>query len=104
MKLLDLDGKRISLLSDLIQEVFVHWGLGRVLPRGGIHLDAMDPDISPEGQPDHIQVLASVAEGTGEVDVHCRDGDIFRVPACTGAQRCSGFGYLSCRRGPKGQL
>lgn len=33
----------------------------------------MDPDVSPEGQAHDVQVIASVAEGTGEVDEHCQD-------------------------------
>lgn len=81
--LADLKGKSISLLSDLPQEEFLHRGLSRVLSRGRVHLDALDPDVSPEGQTHHVQVVASIAEGAGEVDVDCKEGDIFRVPAVT---------------------
>lgn len=83
----DLKGKSVSLLSDLLQEEFLHGCLGRVLPRGRVDLDALDPDVPPEGQPHHVQVFASVAEGAGEVDVHCKDGDAVRGPAFTGCKR-----------------
>lgn len=77
----DMKGKSISLLSDLPQEEFLHRGLSRVLPHGWVHLDVLDPDVSPEGQTHHVQVVASVAEGAGKVDIDCKEGDIFRVPA-----------------------
>lgn len=80
----DLKGKSISLLSDLPQEEFLHRGLSRVLPRGRVHLDTLDPDVSPERQTHHVQVVASIAEGAGEVDVDCKEGGIFRVPAVAG--------------------
>lgn len=88
----DLKGKNISLLSDLPQEVFLHRGLRCVVPCGRVHLDALDPDVSPEGQAHHVQVITSVAEGAGEVDVHCKEGDIFRVPAVTGFKIVSDSG------------
>lgn len=93
----DLKGKGISLLSDLLQEEFLHRRLGRVLPRGWVHLDALDPDVPPEGQPHHVQVVASVAEGAGQVDVDCKDQNIVRVPGNYGVPGGLGFRYLSCR-------
>lgn len=100
----DLKGKSMSLLSALPQEEFLHRGLSRVLPRGRVHLDALDPDVPPEGQTHHVQVLASVAEGADEVDVDCKEGDIFRVPAVTAFKGGLGFRYLSCPSGRKGPL
>lgn len=67
-----LEGEGLSLLSDFLHEEVNHLWLGGVAS-GGVNLDALDPDVSPEGQAHDIQVIASIAEGTGEVDEHCQD-------------------------------
>lgn len=36
-----------------------------------VDLDMMDPDILPEAQAHHIQVITTITEGTGQLDKHC---------------------------------
>ena len=59
-----LKSESVSLLPNFLQEEFHHRRFGWAFPRGWIHLDALDPDVPPEGQPHHVQVIAPVAEGT----------------------------------------
>lgn len=66
-----LEGEGISLLSHFLHEEFQHWCFGCVSFYRRIHLNALDPDVSPEGQTHDVQVLASIAEGTSEVDEYC---------------------------------
>ncbi len=68
----NLEGERISLLSDFLHEEFLHWCFGCVFTCRWIHLDTLDPDVSPEGQPHNVQVIASIAEGASKVDKHCK--------------------------------
>ena len=66
-----LEGEGVSLLSHFLHEEFQHWcfGCGSFYRR--IPLNALDLDVSPEGQTHDVQVLASIAEGTSEVDEYC---------------------------------
>lgn len=68
-----LKGKSISLLSNFLQEEVLHWCVGCVFTCRWIHLNALDPDVSPEGQAHYVQVIASIAEGTSKVDKYCKE-------------------------------
>lgn len=37
-----------------------------------VDLDMLDPDVLPEAQTHHIQVVAAVAEGTCQLHKHCQ--------------------------------
>lgn len=63
-----LEGKGTSLLSNFLHEGFLHGCFGCGVTGGWIHLNALYPDVSPEGQPNDIQLFASIAEGTSKVD------------------------------------
>ncbi len=69
--LLHLEGKWTPLFSNFLQEGFLHWCFGYAFTCRRIHLNTLDPDVSSEGQPDNIQVIASIAEGTSKVDKYC---------------------------------
>lgn len=62
----------MSLLSNFLQEEFLHRCFGCVFTCRWVHLNALDPDVSPEGQAHYIQFVASIAEGTSKVDVYCK--------------------------------
>lgn len=37
-----------------------------------VELVVVDPDVFPEAQTHHVQVIAAVTEGTGQLHEHCR--------------------------------
>lgn len=37
----------------------------------GVNLDVLDPDVLPEAQTHHIQVITTVTEGTRQLHKHC---------------------------------
>lgn len=37
-----------------------------------VELVVVDPDVFPEAQTHHVQVIAAVTEGTGQLHKHCR--------------------------------
>lgn len=67
-----LEGKRIPLLPNLLHEGILHWSVGWVSTWGWIYLHPLDPDVSPEGQANDIQVFATIAEGTSKVHEYCK--------------------------------
>ena len=57
----------MSLVSTFLQEGILHGGVGWLaVPRGRVYLETLDPDVFPEGQAYHIQVIATIAEGQGQ--------------------------------------
>lgn len=71
--ILYLEGEGISLFPNFLHEAFLHWCQGWASTCDGIHLNTLDPDVSPEGHPNNIQILTSIAEGTSKVDKYCNE-------------------------------
>lgn len=61
-----LEGEGIRVVSGLLQQGLVH-GAQAGLVALGVKLDALEPDILPEAQAHHIQVFATIAEGTRQL-------------------------------------
>lgn len=64
-----LKGERVGVVSGLLQQGFVH-GAQAGLVALGVELEAAHPDVLPEAQAHHIQVIAPVTEGTGQLHKH----------------------------------
>lgn len=82
-----LEGKGTSLLSNFLHEGLVHWRFGDARTRRWVHLNALYPDVSPEGQPNNIQVIASIAEGTSKVDKYCNGKRCVQCDLCAARTR-----------------
>lgn len=37
-----------------------------------VQLETVEPDVLPEAQAHHIQVVTTITEGTGQLHKHCR--------------------------------
>lgn len=64
-----LKGERVRVVSGLLQQGLVH-GTQAGLVALGVELGAAQPDILPEAQAHHIQVIATVPEGTRQLHEH----------------------------------
>lgn len=64
-----LKGERIRVVAGLLQQGFVHGAQAGLLALG-VELEAVQPDILPEAQAHHVQVIAAVTEGTGQLHKH----------------------------------
>lgn len=66
-----LKGERVRVVSALLHQSVVHVGQSGLVALW-VDLDLMDPDVLPEAQAHHIQVVTTVAEGTCQLHKHCR--------------------------------
>ena len=65
-----VEGERVGVVPGLLHQGVVHDAqLGLVALR--VDLDLLVPDVLPERQANHVQVLAAVAEGAGQLREHC---------------------------------
>lgn len=64
-----LKGEGVRVVSGLLQQGLVH-GAQAGLVALRVELDAVQPDVLPEAQAHHIQVIATVAEGTRQLHEH----------------------------------
>lgn len=66
-----LKAERVRSISGLLQQGFMHGGQsGLVTLR--VDLDVLQPDVLPEAQPDHIQVITTVPEGARQLHENCK--------------------------------
>lgn len=66
-----LERERICVVSSLLQQGVVHGAQGGLVALG-VDLDMLDPDVLPEAQAHHIQVVTTITEGTCQLHKHCR--------------------------------
>lgn len=64
-----LKGEGVSVVPSLLQQGFVHGAQSRLVALG-VDLNVGDPDVLPEAQTYHVQVVAAVTEGTHQVHKH----------------------------------
>lgn len=64
-----LKGERIGVVSGLLHQGFVH-GAQAGLVALGVELEAAQPDVLPEAQAHHIQVITTVTEGARQLHKH----------------------------------
>lgn len=81
-----LKSERVSVVPGLLQQGLVHGAQsGLVVLR--VDLDMLDPDVLPEAQAHHIQVVTTIAEGTCQLHKHCQrttvDFFFFLFVSCT---------------------
>ena len=65
-----LESERIRVVSSLLHQGVVHGGQGGLVALG-VDLDLLDPDVLPEAQAHHIQVVTTITEGTCQLHKHC---------------------------------
>lgn len=65
-----LKSERICVVSSLLQQGVMHVVQGGLVVLR-VDLDTLDPDVLPEAQAHHVQVIATVAEGTRQLHKHC---------------------------------
>lgn len=71
-----LKGEGIRVVPSLLQQRVVHAAQGRLVALR-VDLDLLDPDVLPEAEAHHVQVVAAVAEGARQLHKHCA-GDTIR--------------------------
>ena len=77
-----VEGERVGVVPGLLHQGVVHDAqLGLVALR--VDLDLFVPDVLPERQANHVQVLTAIAEGAGQLHEHCHqqtttDGAVVR--------------------------
>lgn len=67
-----LKGKRMSLLPNFVQKTFLHWWYGCLSSCRWKHLNALHPDVSPQGQTDDVKVFNPIVEGASKVSEYYR--------------------------------
>lgn len=70
-RLSHLEGEGTPLLANFFQKGFLHCCSRNTFICGWINLNVLDPNVSPEGEPDDVQVFTSITKGTSEVDKYC---------------------------------
>lgn len=65
-----LKSEGIRVVPGLLQQGLMHGAQGGLVALR-VDLDMLDPDILPEAQAHHIQVITTITEGTGQLDKHC---------------------------------
>lgn len=65
-----LKSERICIVSSLLQQGVMHVVQGGLVVLR-VDLYTLDPDVLPEAQAHHVQVIATVAEGTRQLHKHC---------------------------------
>ncbi len=66
-----IKSESMCVVSGLLQQRIVHGSqCGLVALRVDLHV--LDPDVLPEAQAHHIQVITAVTEGTCQLHKHCR--------------------------------
>lgn len=75
-----LKSERICVVSSLLQQGVMHVVQGGLVVLR-VDLDTLDPDVLPEAQAHHVQVIATVAEGTRQLHKHCGTHIIEDVPS-----------------------
>lgn len=103
-----LEGEGTSLLTNFFQKGFLHWCFRHTSIRGGINLNVFDPNVSPEGQSDDVQVVTSITEGTSEVDKYCSGKCIITAQRLNSElitdNMCTKQKYLFCHSDQKDPL
>lgn len=61
----------MRVVSSLLQQGVMHGAQGGLVALR-VDLDVLDPDVLPEAQAHHIQVVATIAEGTRQLHKHCQ--------------------------------
>lgn len=64
-----LKGEGIRVVPSLLQQHLVHAALGRFVALR-VDLDLFDPDVLPEAETHHVQVVAAIAEGARQLHKH----------------------------------
>lgn len=65
-----LKGEGIRVVPSLLQQRVVHAAQGRLVAVR-VDLDLLDPDVLPEAEAHHVQVVAAVAESARQLHKHC---------------------------------
>ncbi len=61
----------MTLVSSFLQESVVHICQGGFVACIRIQLYLLNPDVFSKGKPNHVQVIATVAESAGQLNPNC---------------------------------
>lgn len=75
-----LKGEGIRVVPSLLQQHLVHAVLGRLVALR-VDLDMLDPDVLPEAEAHHVQVIAAIAEGARQLHIHWPETKLVILPS-----------------------
>lgn len=67
-----LEGEGVGILPKLLHQLLLQRseGFGSLIWHRRVQLGGLHIDVLPEGQADHVEVIAAVAEGAGQRHIH----------------------------------